>query len=701
MSYRHYRRLICRFIASCLVLSCCTQHAGAQGLSLEWARSLQGKGDNNPGNGIAFDTAGNVYVAGVFTDTLDCDPGPGVALLIPATLSSQAPAFIRNVFIAKYTAAGNYVWSRQISGNDVDFWGWPRGLTVDAKGNVIVTGSLSDSADFDPGPGSAIRHSAGDRDIFLAKYDKDGNYLWAQSMGGTQGDWASSVASDTAGNVFISGAFGGVCDFEPGAGVTALTATGFQDNFVAKYAVNGNLLWARRMGSINGTGNSNGIAVDIQGNVYTTGAFENTATFSETNFTLTSYGDWDAYLLKHSADGSFVWAKNIGSPGGVDYGYDVATDKHGNVYACGYFQSAADFDPGPGTALLNASALYTAYLAKYNTDGDYQWALGVGDGYMNMFQSVSTDGIGNVYTCGFFMGSPDFDPGAGVASLTASGLNACIARYNAENGHYLWAGTLESASDNNAASLVTDISGTTYVTGSFTALTDMDPGASSDMHTPMGNSDLYLLKLRCPDPSSSQVNVIACESPYSLNGTVYAQSGTYVQHFASASRCDSSVTIHLTIAPLAAPVITVNGFVLGTTQSYSAYQWMMNGNPIPGATGPTLVVSLNGDYQVSVTDAKGCSATSPVYTVTNATAIADPSDAGQSIRIYPNPTNDRIFIYSPVPVNASISSIDGKQLIHETDVKSMSLKTLEPGIYIIHLTDRRNRTLRHEKIVKK
>jgi hypothetical protein len=149
------------------------------------------------------------------------------------------------------------------------------------------------------------------------------------------------------------------------------------------------------------------------------------------------------------------------------------------------------------------------------------------------------------------------------------------------------------------------------------------------------------------------------------------------------------------------PEITVKERELGTTLPYVTYQWLINGNVIPGATSSTYNVSENGEYQVIVSNENGCKDTSNVYTVTDAGgSYIDDHPLTKAIHIYPNPTYDIIHIHSPVVVNVTVSSIEGKVVTGFSDVRQISLKGLANGMYLLKITDEKGKFIRMEKVIK-
>jgi uncharacterized delta-60 repeat protein len=182
--------------------------------TIQWQRTL-GDVDSDEGYGIAVDSSGNVYVAGIATSAI-------------------------NVLIAKYNTSGTIQWQRRLgAGSD-----YGRGIAVDSSGNVYVTGQINSQG-------------AGGTDVLITKYNTSGTIQWQRTLGGSISDVGLGIAVDSSGNVYVTG-----WTNSQGAGGT--------DVLITKYDTSGTIQWQRRLG-----GSSNdygqGIAVDSSGNVYVTG----------------------------------------------------------------------------------------------------------------------------------------------------------------------------------------------------------------------------------------------------------------------------------------------------------------------------------------------------------------------------------------------------------------------------------------------
>lgn len=378
-----------------------------------WAKSMGGI-NIDWGNSIALDGAGNVYTTGFFEGSADFDPGAGSNILSTTGVGDF------DLYISKLDPAGNFVWAKSIGATSNDEG---RSIAVDGAGNVYTTGYFQGNVDFDPGVGTNYLTGVGSPDIFISKLDAAGNFVWAKSMGGVASDWGVSIVVDRSGNIYTTGIFAGTGDFDPGPGSNNLASAGNMDIFISKLDASGNFIWAKGVGGTS-IENSFSIAIDYQGNVYTTGFFEGTVDFDPgigTNL-LASAGLIDIFVLKLDTSGNFQWAKRMGGNSN-DAGCSLALDGSGNVYTTGYFLATADFDPGPGTTNLTSAGLTDIFISKLDAAGNFIFAKGIGGNYADRAQAIAVDDLDNIYTTGTFSETADFDPGAATSNLTSAGLD--------------------------------------------------------------------------------------------------------------------------------------------------------------------------------------------------------------------------------------------------------------------------------------
>lgn len=387
--------------------------------TLIWAKSMGGSSYDYPLS-LALDKSGNVHMHGTFSQTVDFDPGPGSYTLSPTGQEST--------FIAKYDTSGSLLWVNKLAKQSpvIGFLGGS--LAIDTTGNVYMAGGFFNTEDFDPGPATYTLSSAGSLDMFLCKFDPAGSFLWAKSMGGVFLDYFTGIALDASDNIYATGHFNYIVDFDPGPGTYTLDADGNSGNaFVAKYTSSGNVVWARCFkGDPNGPADQSAgsaVAVDALGSTYCTGYFSGVQDFDPgpATYTLASTNvNWEIYLVKLDPLGNFAWAKGFGSTG-MDEGFDITLDAAGDPCLVGVFWDTVDFDPGPAICSLSAAGGSEAFIAKFDAGGNFAWVRTVGGPANDQAHALSLGTQAEIYIAGFFNGTADFDPGSGTYLKTATG----------------------------------------------------------------------------------------------------------------------------------------------------------------------------------------------------------------------------------------------------------------------------------------
>ncbi|HWY37226.1 MAG TPA: T9SS type A sorting domain-containing protein, partial [Bacteroidia bacterium] len=369
------------------------------------------------------------------------------------------------------------------------------GVAYDNFQNCVVTGFFSGTVDFDPGPAVDTITSKGNYDIFVAKYDVNGNYMWAFGIGSNAYATSQAVSIDASGNIAITGWFQGTADFNPGPAVNNLNPHGYESLFLAKYDPNGNYLWAFSLGDTTATVQENGtsLSFDISGNILLTGAFQDTIDFDPGPAVHKLGADSfpDTYVAKYNANGNYLWAFKVGSPSGC-IGYALSSDKNGNILVTGSFGNTTDFNPGPAVNNLTAKGLSDIFIAKYDAGGNYLWAFSIGaNGGWSQAQtwSIASDTFGNVLATGYFGGNADFDPGSGVHMLSGGTESGFLAKYDA-NGNYKWA---FKNSSGVGTSVAADIGSNILLTGGFKGVGNFNPSGTNNL-TAIGNEDLFLAR---------------------------------------------------------------------------------------------------------------------------------------------------------------------------------------------------------------
>lgn len=322
---------------------------------------------------------------------------------------------------------------------------------------------------------------------------------WAMGLGGGSWDVRNSVATDATGNVYLTGAFHGTVDFDPGPGVSNLTASGGYEGsaFVAKYSSAGAFLWARGTQG-GGSTAAYDIATDSAGNVYSVGTFGDGAVDFNPGagvMAFSNVGTADGFVMKLDTNGNFLWARQLTGTAGEGI-QAIAIDSMGNVCMSGSIGDPSggtvDFDPGPGTSNLTVKG----FVWKLDSAGTLVWASGFsGSGTEADSFGITTDAAGNVYTTGRLRGTIDFDPGPGTSILSSIGSNVdvFIVKLNS-GGNLAWARTLGGGGDKSGANIAVDAAGHVYTTGPFLGTVDFDPGPGV-FNLFSADGDTYLSKL--------------------------------------------------------------------------------------------------------------------------------------------------------------------------------------------------------------
>jgi len=441
-----------------IILALCSIALFAQNVDWLWVKQAGGT-DYDFGHSIAVDANGNNYVTGSFS---------GSSTFGTTTLTSSGD---KDIFVAKIDHNGNWLWAKQAGGISYDYG---RGIAVDDNGNSYITGEFEESAIF----GTTTLTSSGDYDIFVAKIDHNGNWLWAKQAWGIGEDVGFSIAVDAKGNSYITGVFIESANF----GTTTLTSSGDYDIFVAKLDINGNWLWAKQAG---GTSDDygNGIAVDTNGNSYVTGYFSESATFGTT--TLTSSGDIDIFVAKLDSSGNWLWANQAGGTN-CDYGHGIAVDDNGNSYIIGNFLESANF----GITTLTSSGYYDIFVAKLDINGNWLWAKQAGGTSYDFGNSIAVDTNRNVYVTGFFYSSSCSFGTITLINSSSEYIDIFVAKLDI-NGNWLWAKQAGGTSDDCGYGITVDVNGNSYITGIFRGSATF----GTTTLTSSGDFDIFVAKL--------------------------------------------------------------------------------------------------------------------------------------------------------------------------------------------------------------
>lgn len=371
-----------------------------------------------------------------------------------------------------------YRWAGKAAGTGNEYGDF---IKTDAAGNIYVAGRFDGTCDFDPSTGVSNKTSAGSSDGYIAKYTSSGALTWVITMGSTGADRVYSIDVDAAGNVYATGNFNLTADFDPGAGQFNLTSLGGLDVFMAKYDVNGNLVWANSIGDANSE-IAECIKLDASGNFYVGGEFSsptldldagvNTLIVNNGNTTVT----YDPFLVKYDTSGNFVWGFNLQGLSS-DYIKSVTVDANDNVLIGGYFYTSMNVDPVGGTSV---SALGSAdcFIARYSSTGNYDWSTNFGGTLADNIFSLATAN-NNIYATGTFNSIVDFNPGLDTFNIQSRGSTDAFIVSFSNTGNFNWAGNIGGNGSDNSNYIIANAAGDVYVAGSFFDSAVFNPSAAN------------------------------------------------------------------------------------------------------------------------------------------------------------------------------------------------------------------------------
>jgi hypothetical protein len=405
--------------------------------------------------------------------------------------------------VANTGALGNVVpvgWVAQTvsTGTDIGF-----GIATDTSGDVFVTGYYTAAVTLynSSGLSNAALPFIGSTDCFLAKYSSAGAVLWAARIVGlgSGSEQGNAVATDSGGNVFVTGQYNTELTVFNSSGVSnaSLPHAGGNECFIARYSSTGSVLWATRItsgGPSNEQGNA--VAADSSCNVFVTGSYGGTLTLyntgGTTGGTLPLATGLDCFLAKYSSAGAVLWAARIGSASG-DFGYGVATDTSGNVFATGQTGATPVIYNTGGTAgatLSYLAASTNCFLAKYSSAGAVLWAAGIAGGSAIGY-GVATDTSGNVFVTGQYGATMTLYNSSGISNGTlpfAGTFDCFVAKYSSA-GAVLWAAQIAGTTIERGFGIATDTNGDVVVTGSMSLsiMTIYNANGTVGLTLPSGN----------------------------------------------------------------------------------------------------------------------------------------------------------------------------------------------------------------------
>ena len=422
---------------------------------LVWAKHMGGTTTSEAPHGIGTDANNNIYVTGYFGSTTltgsqnaDFNPAGG------GTIATQGN---EDIFVAKYDSNGVYQWAFGLGniGQETQERAWD--IATDNAGNSYVVGGFHGTMNFNP-LGTAMNYSIPDATagLFIAKYNTNGICQWVVILdvkgNSVFNETYATCDIDAFGNLFVAGNIRGTnVNFNPLGTSTILSSIGQNDIFITKYNVNnGNLIWAKRIGSTAQDLVSPGaLRCDNNGNPYFTGRLSGTNTVNfDPNGGTTNVVNSSLYIVSYDTNGNLRFAKGMNSGVG-DGGHRVEFDNSNYVYIAGWMNGTATFGTISRTAF---SPTADNFLAKYSNDlSTCLWAInfgGEGASANNIVAGLSIDQDNNPIITGQLYGiNANVNPlGLTPLNLSSIGSNDCfVIKYKADGT--LWESTPLSIED--------------------------------------------------------------------------------------------------------------------------------------------------------------------------------------------------------------------------------------------------------------
>lgn len=425
-------------------------------------------------NSVAIDNLGNVIIGGYGTLNPDFGCGPMVI----------GPNY--SALIYKLTPDGNNcLWQRNFVSNGLNHKAEVKAVTTDPAGNIFAAGIFFNGIRFNDGISNVFHAntSVDESDVYLAKFDPQGKYLWSKPFGSSGSQVLKAIKADSQGNVYITGMFANTINFG-GVPATNLISGGQLDIFLAKFDPMGTHLWSKKFGDFSQQAGY-GVTVDPADNVIITGPNYSTVNCGGGN--MSSQGLADPYVCKFSPAGVYMSQRQIGAV--MDQTpLGIAVDAAGNLAVVGTFAGTLNFgnDPAGNNVSITSVAGNDAWIVKLAPDLKTIWAKRGGGPDNQEFDSVTSDPMGNFIASGFLSGSGDF----GFGNLVNAGAqDMLVVKYDA-NGTPIFSKRFGGAGTELGRSIASNAAGETHVTG-VCGPTDFGSGVQAGL----GGEELCIVKL--------------------------------------------------------------------------------------------------------------------------------------------------------------------------------------------------------------
>ena len=401
----------------------------------EWV-VWSGSSDIDQAKKVIRDSAGNSYAIGNFNYVFHY----GSSII---TGSHD----INNIYIAKLDPSGNWIWVKALTAGTNLI---AAEIAVDGNGNVYIAGLFSNSLTIG---NTYLSVPLTAKNIFTAKLDSSGNWLWAKQFGSGGNDTVTGMVIDPAAGICLSGSFLGVTYFNP----LNLTSAGGYDMFLVGISSSGTVTWAYRAG---GTGENlaKSLAIDpITRRLAVTGSTNGVSQFGTLNVNPSTVDVFVAQFIIPIQ--TWDWVRTGGGVANSDAGTCIRYDAQGNLLVQGNYNLNVTF----GSISLSGGTSSQIFIAKLDSSGNWLWAKQAGGALDDYATGIAVDIQGNTYLHGYYNNTINF----GTLSLTGTSKFGYIAKLDS-SGNWLWARKIISDNTTDVQSITGNSDGSLTITGNFT-----------------------------------------------------------------------------------------------------------------------------------------------------------------------------------------------------------------------------------------
>ena len=463
---------------------------------VEGAEGIGGTSDDEI-NTVSETSDGGYIVVGDFRSSIDL--GNGISLTNIGGSDGM---------IIKYNATGEVEWAEGIGGSDYDYI---KSVSETSDGGYIVVGDFRSSIDL--GNGISLKNK-GSIDGMVIKYNSNGEVEWAEGIGGTSEDQINTVAETNDGGYIVGGYFFNSIDLGNGISLTNIASS---DGMVIKYDAEGEVEWAEGIGETS-EDKINTVAETSDGGYIVGGYFSDSIDLGN-GISLTSKGSYDGMVIKYNSNGEVEWAEGIGGTS-FDYINAIAERSDGGYIVGGLFYRSS-IDLGNGISLTN-KGYYDGMIIKYNARGEVEWAEGIGGTSDDYIKSVSETSDGGYIVVGDFRSSIDL--GNGISLKNKGSTDGMVIKYNS-NGEVEWAEGIGGINEDYITS-VSETSDGGYIVGGYFKGSSIDLGNGISLKN-KGSNDGMIIKYNAAGEVEWAEGIGGTDSDY-IESVTETRDGGYI-----------------------------------------------------------------------------------------------------------------------------------------------------------------------------